>query len=100
MSDVFDRLEQAKAEVARVEREIAQGPCRTHGHDFQSIGGCNAGCHEDCSCSIPVNTCTKCGDCDYGQNADAIETRRGCAEKWGPPEERFAVSDRFVLEGK
>lgn len=94
MDDVFDRLEQAKAEVARVEREIATGPCRTHGHDWQSIGGCNAGCHETCACSVPVNTCTKCGDCDYGENDDAIETRRACVEKFGTMAERIAEFER------
>lgn len=50
------------------------------GHDWQSIGGCNAGCDEVCGCSVPVNTCTRCGDCDYGENADAEQIRRLCEE--------------------
>ena len=41
------------------------------GHDMQSIGGCNAGCDEYCACSVPVHTCTRCGDSDYGENAEA-----------------------------
>jgi len=99
MTDAFERLEQARAEVARIEREIATGPCRTHGHDWQSIGGCNAGCHAECGCSVPVNTCAKCGDCDYGKNDDAVETRRECAERWGEPSVRFAP-DLADMEGR
>ena len=49
------------------------------GHDMQSIGGCNAGCCESCGCSVPVNTCTRCGDCDYGDNEDADRVRVECA---------------------
>lgn len=52
------------------------------GHDWQSTGGCNCGC-EDGACSVPVNVCTRCGDCDYGDNEDARETRELCAEKRG-----------------
>jgi hypothetical protein len=60
------------------------------GHDWQSIGGCNAGCHELCACSVPVNACKVCGDCDYGANSDAEQIRRDCAAVWGEPLERFA----------
>lgn len=74
-------LEAAKAEVARIEREIAQGPCREYGHTWKSLGGCNAGCCGDCACSVPVNICEKCGDCDYGENDDAVRTRDECAER-------------------
>lgn len=52
------------------------------GHDMQSIGGCNAGCDPDCSCSVPVHTCTRCGDCDYGKNEEADRIRARCAEDW------------------
>jgi hypothetical protein len=51
------------------------------GHDWQSIGGCNAGCGDFCACSVPVHTCTRCGDCDYGDNEDANEIRKACAER-------------------
>lgn len=44
------------------------------------IHTCNAGCDDNCQCSVPVNVCARCGDCDYGDNADAIEIRRHCAE--------------------
>ncbi len=52
------------------------------GHDWHSIGGCNAGCHEDCSCSVPVNVCSRCGDCDYGKNDEAAEVRAHCDAVW------------------
>lgn len=61
-----------------------------NGHDWRSIGGCNAGCHEDlCSCSIPVHVCNRCGDCDYGYNVEANQIRADCAAVWGDPRERF-----------
>jgi hypothetical protein len=50
-------------------------------HDMQSIGGCNAGCEADCACSIPVHKCSRCGDCDYGENDEAEEVRRWCKER-------------------
>lgn len=50
-------------------------------HDWKSRGGCNAGCHKDCQCSVPVHECTRCGDCDYGQNEEADEVRRECRER-------------------
>lgn len=71
-------LEEARAKVAQIEREVAAGPCREVGHDWQSTGGCNAGCSLECSCSVPVNECTKCRACDYGTNAEADEVRRKC----------------------
>lgn len=51
------------------------------GHNWQSTGGRNASCAEWCSCSVPVNVCTRCGDCDYGDNDDARDTIARCAEK-------------------
>jgi len=62
------------------------------GHDWQSIGGCNAGCHAMCACSVPVLQCSRCGDCDYGDNEDAEQTRWHCAALWGAPAERFDES--------
>lgn len=81
MSRLTEAREAAIAELARIEREIAQGPCREYGHDWNSIGGANAGCCELCSCSVPVYVCAKCGDIDYGDNAEATEVREQCAEK-------------------
>lgn len=50
----------------------------TEGHDWQSVGGCNAGCSEWCGCSVPVNRCSRCGDWDYGENDDARRVRENC----------------------
>jgi hypothetical protein len=80
MNDLQSELEKAQAHVASLQRQIAAGPCRELGHDWQSYGGANAGCTSSCSCSVPVNVCTKCGDCDYGQNAEADRIRAECAE--------------------
>jgi len=66
---------------AAVQRDWIWPTCLTHGHDWKHIGGRNAGCGVDtCSCSVPVHECTRCGDCDYGDNAEAETTRRECAE--------------------
>lgn len=51
------------------------------GHDWQSVGGCNAGCKPLCVCSIPVNECSRCGDCDYGDNDEARCVRALCEAK-------------------
>lgn len=52
--------------------------CQDGLHKWKSIGGKNAGCGDTCGCSVPVHECTVCGDCDYGQNADADEVRATC----------------------
>lgn len=49
------------------------------GHDWVFLGGCNAGCDKDCACSVPVHECSRCGDCDYGQNDEAKDVRSNCA---------------------
>lgn len=74
------RLDAAEAEAARLRREIAAASCAEVGHDWQHCGGKNAGCGPDCGCSVPVNACAKCGDCDYGDNEEADQVRAKCAE--------------------
>lgn len=81
VDSLTEQLARAEAEAARLRKEIASGPCREFGHDWQSYGGANAGCCDDCACSVPVNVCSKCGDCDYGENQWAIETRAECARE-------------------
>lgn len=62
--------------------------CSERGHKMQSTGGMNCGCtfEDDAgqlllgSCSVPVHHCTRCGDCDYGDNDEAIEIRRVCED--------------------
>jgi hypothetical protein len=62
-----------------------------NGHEWFSHGGCNAGCHDEyCSCSVPVNVCHRCGDCDYGQNEEAEQIKAECAALWGEPARRFS----------
>lgn len=78
---IAEKLETAKAEVAKLEREAAQMTCSERGyHRWKSIGGANCGCHRNAACSVPVHKCEDCGDCDYGENAAANATRVHCAE--------------------
>ena len=79
MSKLTEELADAEARVAQLKLQIAQGTCVETGHDWRMIGGRNAGCDDDCRCSVPVHVCQKCGDCDYGDNAEADETLSICA---------------------
>jgi hypothetical protein len=78
MSDLHSQLADAEALAARLRLQIAQGTCAEVGHDWKHLGGCNAGCDDACICSVPVHECRKCGDCDYGDNAEADKTRANC----------------------
>lgn len=80
MPELADKIEAARAELARLERIAATATCRELGCDMVSLGGGNCGCHEDACCSIPIHECSRCGDCDYGDNAEATEIRRVCRE--------------------
>lgn len=53
-------------------------PCSILGHKWVFIGGKNCGCYQGSTCSVPVHECEVCGDCDYGDNEDAAETRERC----------------------
>jgi len=52
--------------------------CAREGHQWVSYGGRNASCSKDCHCSIPVHECARCGDCDYGDNAEAKAKIEAC----------------------
>lgn len=80
---LLDELSDLEARAAALRRQIAAGPCREYGHDWKHIGGRNAGCSRDCSCSVPVYHCSKCGDYDYGDNAEAAEKIAECARSDG-----------------
>jgi hypothetical protein len=88
MPELADQIEAARAELARLERIAAHASCADLGCRMVSTGGANCGCvflddedHElPGSCSVPVNYCERCGDCDYGNNDDATEIRRVCRE--------------------
>lgn len=75
MGNLAEELRRAEARVEVLKRQTAFATCVELGeHDWQLIGGRNAGCHDDCSlcrCSVPVHECSRCGDCDYGENPEA-----------------------------
>ena len=72
-----------------IKRDFLFVDCENGGHLMQFRGGANAGCDEDCACSVPVHECVACGLCDYGQNEEADQIRKDCAMKRGDmiPEE-------------
>lgn len=80
MSALLKELEETEARAAMLRRSIAAASCAEVGHDWKHIGGRNAGCEldKDCCCSVPVHVCTKCGDCDYGDNEEAAEKIANC----------------------
>lgn len=80
MSDLIQQLEEAEARADRLRAAIAVAPCREVGHRWKFYGGRNAGCSEDCSCSVPVYRCERCGDCDYGDNEEAREKVAECRD--------------------
>jgi hypothetical protein len=47
------------------------------GHDWKFVGGANCGC-EDGACSVSVYECSRCGDCDYGENEESKDLRDRC----------------------
>lgn len=78
---IKQQLDDARAEVARLERAADAASCAEAGHDMKFAGGANAGCSDFCACSVPVHICKRCGDSDYGDNAEAKEIIRACAER-------------------
>jgi hypothetical protein len=76
-----EQIDAARAELARLERLATVAPCAAKGHDWRHIGGMNCCCSPDGRCSVPVYECAWCGDCDYGENDEAAEKRRNCAEE-------------------
>lgn len=84
MGDLAQQIDRAKANLESLERQAAAATCDALGrHDWQSTGGCWAACCADCSCSVPVHQCARCGEQDYGENAAAIEVIQECAERRG-----------------
>lgn len=61
--------------------------CSVLGHRWRHMGGRNCGCENlDADgerwtgrCSVPVYECEACGDCDYGDNAEARERIADCS---------------------
>lgn len=54
--------------------------CDVLGHDWQFVGGAPCGCDNWNNCSVPVNECASCADCDYGQNPEGDAVRANCRE--------------------
>lgn len=52
--------------------------CSDVGHAWKFYGGKNAGCNDDCSCSVPVYHCVVCKDYDYGINDEGAQIIRDC----------------------
>jgi hypothetical protein len=80
---LLNELADAEARVERLRLQVAQGTCAEVGHDWRLLGGKNAGCCDDCGCSVPVRECAKCGDCDYGDTPEADEIRARCGASGG-----------------
>lgn len=78
VTDKSLKLAELKRQVAKIEREMAHGPCSEHGHEWEFYGGSNLGCDPDCACGGSVYVCLKCGDCDYGDNEENDELRANC----------------------
>lgn len=77
--NLSEQLADAEAMVLRLKERIEGATCAEAGHVWKHIGGKNADCGEDgCGCSVPVHTCERCGDCDYGDNTWASEARDNC----------------------
>lgn len=74
-----EELSELEAQAAVLRSRIGAETCETAGHVWRHIGGRNAGCDDACRCSVPVHQCDVCGDCDYGDNAEADETMAKCA---------------------
>ena len=75
MRDDLDRLIAEASVLAGGEH-----PCAILGHKWKHIGGRHCGCPgiNTHGCSVPVHECEVCGDCDYGDNADADEIKLEC----------------------
>lgn len=78
---LLTEIEAAEAHLEQLRRQAAAAACTEVGHRWKFVGGRQAGCDlgADCGCSVPVHTCEVCGDCDYGQPAQA-EIIAECAE--------------------
>lgn len=87
------KLDEARAEVARLERQAVAATCAELGrHTWVSIGGCNCGCFETSACSVPIHECTVCGTSDYGENDEAAAIRSVC-----PCPEEYDAELRLAL---
>lgn len=81
--NLADQIADAEAILAALRRQAGSATCAEIGHDWRISGGKNAGCCDDCCCSVPVHCCARCGASDYGDTADADRIRADCAATSG-----------------
>ncbi len=81
MSTLRDELAEAEDRAEQLRRKIAAADCHEAGCEMVFLGGRNAGCElgNGCGCSVPVHVCPKCGDSDYGDNAEGARIMAACA---------------------
>lgn len=77
--NIGDEISAKRDELRALETRAAMS-CADGRHDWQHVGGRNPVCCDDCVCSVPVYRCAGCGDFDYGDNAEAAEIQRDCAQ--------------------
>lgn len=76
------QIEEAEAHLFQLRQRAATASCHDLGHDWRLEGGKNAYCcDEGCGCYVPVYTCNRCGNCDYGDNEEAEEIMAKCSER-------------------
>lgn len=77
----FRRLKEKAGEPIKDDRDPEH--CRIHGHTWKFIGGANAGCCKDCTCSVDVHECMFCKDSDYGDTPEAAQMKHECEQRYG-----------------
>ena len=55
-------------------------PCNILGHRWRFSGGASRTLSSGNYCSVPVYECDACGDCDYGENEEAIKIMQEAEE--------------------
>jgi hypothetical protein len=81
MDTLQEQIDAAEQKLLQLKRQQETEDCRKVGCHFVFMGGKNACCEIDgCGCSVPVYGCPKCGDSDYGDNAEACEIREQCKQ--------------------
>lgn len=69
----------AEAHLALLRKQAESATCAEVGHDWKMIGGVNCATAGGCGdCSVPVNECARCKDCDYGEGDDAKHQVEAC----------------------
>ena len=73
-------INEKRKELEALEQSAKSESCLKLGHDWIFSGGKNCGC-VDGDCSVPVHKCSRCGDCDYGDNAEADRLKESCFQR-------------------